>query len=569
MAEKASFLIDVKAKGVEQASGKFNNLNKNVNGLSSSVKKLAVVFGVGFLGKQLFDAGRGAISTAAQFETLRVRLGNMYGSVQRGTQAFDAFNKVAATTPFQLANVVEAGAALKAFGADAEEMIKPVSDLAAFMGTDVVDAANAMGRAFAGGAGAADVLREKGILQLIKDTQGFADLSKITLPEFRDAMVKTLSDPNIGIAGATTKLAETWNGTVSNFQDGVDRFKAAIGEKLIEKLKPLVTRVNQELSRLGEIGWDNIAQSLMDNTVLLGNVAGRAFSIVGEILGIGLSNGIKKGINSGFSERFETPFKLFGVDIKEDLARVMSNVGASEEEIEAKLGERKSFLPIDTESTSRLFEELQLVISDGYAQIIEQAQEYNNTKKEIKEAEVKIEKEGAEKVDVVLKQSLKDKLKVNSQLLGSLASLNKAAAGSAKVTARIQQSQAVIDTYGAATAAVAPPPRGYGPNPLGYAAAAAAIAGGLANVVQIEKSMKSFATGGSFVTGGDELIRVGDNPTGREIVNVTPLDAAGEPTGGGGMITVNVSGNVMSENYTEDVIIPHIKEALRRGESIA
>ena len=99
----------------------------------------------------------------------------------------------------------------------------------------------------------------------------------------------------------------------------------------------------------------------------------------------------------------------------------------------------------------------------------------------------------------------------------------------------------------------------------------AATAGGAANTL-IDKGLAqipAFATGGSFVTGGDELIRVGDNPTGREIVNVTPLDAAGEPTGGGGMITVNVSGNVMSENYTEDVIIPHIKEALRRGESIA
>ena len=59
----------------------------------------------------------------------------------------------------------------------------------------------------------------------------------------------------------------------------------------------------------------------------------------------------------------------------------------------------------------------------------------------------------------------------------------------------------------------------------------------------------------------------GDNPSGREIVSVTPLDAAGQPTTGG-MITVNISGNVMSENYTEDVIVPHIKEALRRGEDI-
>lgn len=99
----------------------------------------------------------------------------------------------------------------------------------------------------------------------------------------------------------------------------------------------------------------------------------------------------------------------------------------------------------------------------------------------------------------------------------------------------------------------------------------AATAGGLANSIinrNLDAHISSFAEGGSFVTGGDQLIRVGDNPSGREIVNVTPLNAAGEPTGGGGMINVNISGNVMSENYTEDIIIPHIKEALRRGEMI-
>lgn len=57
-------------------------------------------------------------------------------------------------------------------------MIKPTSDLAAFMGTTATEAAQALGRAFAGGAGAADILRERGILQLIRDTKGIEDLSK-------------------------------------------------------------------------------------------------------------------------------------------------------------------------------------------------------------------------------------------------------------------------------------------------------------------------------------------------------------------------------------------------------
>ena len=62
-------------------------------------------------------------------------------------------------------------------------------------------------------------------------------------------------------------------------------------------------------------------------------------------------------------------------------------------------------------------------------------------------------------------------------------------------------------------------------------------------------------------------------PLGQLIKNWNPIKAfsptmlkTGPTTGG--MITVNISGNVMSENYTEDVIVPHLKEALRRGEDI-
>ena len=139
-----NWFINIRSKGAKKASKDIKGLTGNINGMASAAKKAAIVFGVGFLGKQIFDIGKSAVNTAAQFETLRVRLGNMYGSVQRGTQAFDAFNKVAATTPFQLANVVEAGASLKAFGVDAENMIKPVADLAAFMGVDVVEAAQAL-----------------------------------------------------------------------------------------------------------------------------------------------------------------------------------------------------------------------------------------------------------------------------------------------------------------------------------------------------------------------------------------------------------------------------------------
>lgn len=220
------------------------------------------------------------ISTAGEFETLQARLENMYGSVEAGKDAFNAFNKVAATTPFSLKGVVEAGATLKAFGVDAQGSIKDVADLAAFMGVDVVEAAGAMGRAFSGGVGAADILRERGILNLVKSFKGIDDLTKLTLPEFRKALIETIQDPAAGIAGATDKMSKTFQGAMSNMFDSLDRVSAFIGstmtpafgsmargvsglaDKLLPKLSEQLANEQVEMNALFNILTDN--NSLQD-----------------------------------------------------------------------------------------------------------------------------------------------------------------------------------------------------------------------------------------------------------------------------------------------------------------
>lgn len=65
---------------------------------------------------------------------------------------------MALETSATLREVVEAGANLKAFGFDAEDVLENGQGLAAFMGMNVVEAANAVGHAFAGGAGASWLL---------------------------------------------------------------------------------------------------------------------------------------------------------------------------------------------------------------------------------------------------------------------------------------------------------------------------------------------------------------------------------------------------------------------------
>ena len=246
MAIKNEYVLNFKSQGVTKTKQEVDKLDDSTDKLSKTTdSKLSPALGkakiaIAALGAATIAAAGHAIKTAAEFEKLRTRLNTMYGSVNAGTKAFQTFNKVAATTPFALQSVVEAGAQLKAFGLDAENTIKPVSDLAAFMGVDIVEAANSMGRAFAGGAGAADVLRERGVLNLIKSFKGIDDLSKLTLPEFRKALIESIQDPTLGIAGATDALSETFVGKYSNMKDAVDRLADAYGQKLLPVIEPII-----------------------------------------------------------------------------------------------------------------------------------------------------------------------------------------------------------------------------------------------------------------------------------------------------------------------------------------
>ena len=176
------FIIEVQAKGFgrleselkgsNKAMGDFDKKAGNIRGTTTGMRRA-----IGSLRNTLLlytfamaGAVKGTqalVGAASKFESLRTRLVGLTGSVKNAEVAFNNFNSVAATTPFTLEDVVEAGAQLQAFGADANALIKPITDLAAFMGTTAVEAANSFGRAFAGGAGAADVLREKGILNII------------------------------------------------------------------------------------------------------------------------------------------------------------------------------------------------------------------------------------------------------------------------------------------------------------------------------------------------------------------------------------------------------------------
>jgi len=255
MADK-KFIIEVRTKGFAKANrdmGKLDTSSKSydktagrmrgtTNGLQGSIgalrnRILVYTFAIG----GAVGAMNKFVKAASGFQDVKTRLVGLTGSVEEAEIAFQAFNKIAATTPFALDDVVNAGAQLQAFGMDAKLTLRATTDLAAFMGTTAVEAASALGRAFAGGVGAADMLRDKGIRQIIADSQGITDITKITLPEFRVALLKAMTDPDGRISGSADRLSKTFTGAVRNMQDAITVFAAMVGDNM---LGPLTTAAN-------------------------------------------------------------------------------------------------------------------------------------------------------------------------------------------------------------------------------------------------------------------------------------------------------------------------------------
>lgn len=102
-----------------------------------------------------------------------------------------------------------------------------------------------------------------------------------------------------------------------------------------------------------------------------------------------------------------------------------------------------------------------------------------------------------------------------------------------------------------------------------FAKAFSTLATGMTQVAQIKAQLdaaREAATGADFVTNGRQLLMVGDNATGRERVQVTPLGNTGGGGGGDSSVTINLNGNILgTEDFVRDELIPQIENAVGRN----
>ena len=594
MADKKIRLL-VQAE-VSKAVKNLNRLEKETDETKQSANELTSAFKTMFGAAVLGAGAKSVINTAATFETLRTRLVALKGSAEEGAKAFDAFTEIAATTPFQVKNVVEAGATLEAFGVSSEDTLKSIADLAAFMGTDIVDASAAFGRAFAGGAGAADILRERGILQLIKDAEGIDDLSELTLPEFREALERAMTDPDGKIAGATDLLAETFNGKVSNMQDSVDVLQNAIGSELLDSLGDLATFVGDAarsaadfVENLSEEKIQDIERALkiitgmgsayllytkgamMARAATLGLIRAAKFLLIFEAIELIIIN-----VSKNF-EFFTRKVKEAHLAIAEFFqSKVLDHIGTAFRNMPDSVALLNPGLVALRES----FESLG--IGSGEA-----ADTVNRLKGELAEMpETAFEMDwgnlremfefiaGDENIDTeALRRELDEAEKAYNEYLKSLEKGNdkkkdsdeeslrhrlETLAAEGKITRQNALSTIKAKSKESTASYIASIFKGVG-FPMNILLAGLASAA----IDELFKPLMKFPTGGSFITNkrttlpiGNGVI-VGDNASGMERVDITPLPA---PNTNEGNITININAPVVDE-YVVDSIIPAIERA--------
>lgn len=162
---------------------------------------------------------------------------------------------------------------------------------------------------------------------------------------------------------------------------------------------------------------------------------------------------------------------------------------------------------------------------------------------------------------ITLEEQLRDaKISAGVGLLNSLSQLAGENKNLTLLSAKLAQAAAIVDMYAGANKAFK---QG---GVLGHITGASIILAGLANISQIQSQIseiKSAAIGADFTTSGPQMIMVGDNPGGKERVQVTPLSSPNLEGPQNSGVTVQFNGPITNDDYVRDFIVPEIQKATR------
>jgi hypothetical protein len=240
--------IKVKQEGVKEGITGLKNVGQageesvgKVSKLSSGLKAFAgvatAVAGLG-IGAAIVSMGKAAIQGASNFEQSRVAFEVMLGSAAKAKVLMEDISKFAASTPFELPEVVAAAKKLLAYGFAQEKILgtlRMIGDVASAVGVNVGELTDIYGKARTQGVlftedfdqftgrGIPMAKALSGVLKVSEDkVRGLASEGKITFDVLEKGF-QVLTKEGGQFGGMMDKQSKTLAGVWSNIQDGIGR----------------------------------------------------------------------------------------------------------------------------------------------------------------------------------------------------------------------------------------------------------------------------------------------------------------------------------------------------------
>jgi len=202
----------------------------------AAIKKVAWAYAAMVAGKAFGGIVSGSITATSEMEKYNVALKTMMGNQGAARDRMSEYVDIAAKTPLQLNQVVDAGNQLQAMGRYSRENIVNLGDLAAASGKPIEQVLSAYSKLATGQKGeAVNMFRD-----LLISSEDWAKATGMGIKSNGELMASTeemiAALPNIlkakGFIGMMEEQSKTTAGRISNLKDSFFQLQSAMGERL-------------------------------------------------------------------------------------------------------------------------------------------------------------------------------------------------------------------------------------------------------------------------------------------------------------------------------------------------
>lgn len=233
----------------------------------------------------LLALGAVSLKQAADFETLRVSMDTLNGSVEEGARNFERLKEFSAATPFQLGDLAKAQNMLQGFGLsadDAFDSISMIGDIAAISGGSIDGIGIAFGQAAAEGRLMTQDVRQlinQGVpaIKLLADTMGVAESEilglasegKISFEILQESFRNATSEGGM-FANGMERQSQTIAGLFSTLKDNVSIALGDLGTAISEafNMKEAIPALIKRIQQVSEY-FQSLSKDARKNIVLI------------------------------------------------------------------------------------------------------------------------------------------------------------------------------------------------------------------------------------------------------------------------------------------------------------